>query len=151
MSDRPIPLGSRNLRRGRPGGASKGCSAYTRDVREAGAVAGDRNECNKWFGIALECVIHARGGRIQVKLARIDQHQCGCDNAADQCRLSAYVFDRFRQADSPIRGNMAFSSVFHRKISPSFTGQCGAESGGEGKVTLFIVGAVVAFIKKTCG
>jgi PAS domain S-box-containing protein len=113
----------------------------------AGPVSGDGNRLQQvvWNLLANAVKFTPKGGRIQVRLERIDSHveiivaDTGQGIHAD---LLPYVFDRFRQGDSTstrLHGGLGLGLAIVRHLIELHGGTVTAESDGEDRGATFIV------------
>ena len=113
----------------------------------AGPVLGDGNRLQQvvWNLLANAVKFTPKGGRIQVRLERVESYvevvvaDTGQGIHAD---LLPYVFDRFRQGDSTstrLHGGLGLGLAIVRHLVELHGGTVWAASGGEGKGATFSV------------
>jgi signal transduction histidine kinase/CheY-like chemotaxis protein len=114
---------------------------------QAGPVSGDTDRLQQvvWNLLSNAIKFTPRGGRVQVRLERINSHveivvsDTGRGISAD---FLPHVFDRFRQADGTTtrrHGGLGLGLSIVRQLVELHGGTVGVESNGEGQGATFIV------------
>jgi signal transduction histidine kinase/ActR/RegA family two-component response regulator len=131
-----------------------GLAAAAKDIRlhtvldpRAGPVAGDPARLQQvvWNLLANAVKFTPRGGRVQVRLQRVDSHveiivsDTGQGMAAD---VLPHVFERFRQADASStrrHGGLGLGLALVKHLVELHGGSVAAQSAGEGQGATFVV------------
>src|SRR5262249_32827994 len=123
----------------------------------AGPVTGDPDRLQQIvWNLGLNAVkVTPRGGRVQVRLQRVDSHveivvsDTGQGIASD---VLPFVFDRFRQADSSSRrahSGLGLGLALVKHLAELHGGGVRAESPGEGRGATFVVKLPMALAETT--
>lgn len=123
----------------------------------AGPISGDADRLQQvvWNLLSNALKFTPKGGRIQVKLQRIDSHveiEVSDSGVGISKEFLPYVFDRFRQADASstrIHGGLGLGLSIVHQLVDLHGGSVSVHSEGEGKgatftITLPFVGVVTA-------
>jgi PAS domain S-box-containing protein len=113
----------------------------------AGPISGDADRLQQiiWNLLTNAIKFTSKGGRVQVKLERIDSHVeiTVSDSGVGISReFLPYVFDRFRQADAAttrMYGGLGLGLSIVRQLTEMHGGTARVESEGEGKGATFII------------
>ncbi len=114
---------------------------------ETGPISGDADRLQQvfWNLLANSVKFTPKGGRVQVRLERVDSHVeiiISDTGKGINPEFLPYVFDRFRQADQTStrsEGGLGLGLSIARQIVEMHGGTVHAESEGEGLGTSFIV------------
>ena len=131
----------------RPAAEAKGIRLQSILDRSAGPISGDADRLQQivWNLLTNAVKFTPKGGKIQVKVQRIDSHvevvvsDSGIGISKD---FLPYVFDRFRQADGSstrIHGGLGLGLSIVRQLVDLHGGSAAVESEGEGKGATFII------------
>jgi PAS domain S-box-containing protein len=131
----------------RPAADAKGIRLQVLLDTEAGAISGDSNRLQQVFWNLLTNAVKftPKGGRVQVRLERINSHveivvsDTGQGIAPE---FLPHIFDRFRQADQTTTrryGGLGLGLSIVRQLVEMHGGTVHAESEGEGKGASFVV------------
>jgi signal transduction histidine kinase/ActR/RegA family two-component response regulator len=131
----------------RPAAEAKGVRLMKVIDTGAGVVMGDQARLQQvvWNLLANAIKFTPRGGRVQVKLERMDAHveiAVGDDGAGIAAEFLPFVFDRFRQADmstTRLHGGLGLGLAIVRHLVEQHGGVVRAESRGEGHGATFVV------------
>ena len=131
----------------RPAAEAKGVRILKVIDTGAGVVAGDpaRLQQVAWNLLSNAVKFTPRGGRVQVRLGRVDPHvEVEVSDTGDGIKpeFLPYVFDRFRQADmSSTRrhGGLGLGLAIVRHLVELHGGTVSAESRGEGLGSTFTI------------
>ena len=139
----------------RPAVDAKGIRLHTMLDPAAGPISGDADRLQQvvWNLLTNAVKFTPKGGRIQVKVQRIDSHVeiVVIDSGVGISKeFLPYVFDRFRQADASttrIHGGLGLGLSIVRQLVDLHGGSVSVHSEGEGKgaaftITLPFVGVV---------
>ena len=139
----------------RPAADAKGIRLQTMLDPAAGPISGDADRLQQivWNLLTNAVKFTPKGGRIQVKVQRVDSHVeiIVCDSGVGiNKEFLPYVFDRFRQADASttrIHGGLGLGLSIVRQLVDLHGGSVSVQSEGEGKgatftITLPFVGVV---------
>ncbi|MFP5261267.1 MAG: PAS domain S-box protein [Blastocatellia bacterium] len=142
-----IPVIEASVDAVRPAAAAKEVRLQTILDPQAGPVSGDASRLQQvvWNLMSNAVKFTPRGGRIQVRLERVDSHieiivsDTGQGIAAD---LLPYIFERFRQGDSSstrLHGGLGLGLAIVRHLVELHGGTVQAWSPGEGQGATFTV------------
>jgi PAS domain S-box-containing protein len=114
---------------------------------DAGPVSGDPERLQQVFWNLLSNAVKFtnRGGRVQVRLQRIDSHieiSVADTGIGIPPEFLPHVFERFRQADASIareRGGLGLGLAIARQLAEMHGGSIEAASGGPGQGATFTV------------
>ncbi len=131
----------------RPAANAKNIRLQTLLDSEAGLISGDPNRLQQviWNLLTNAVKFTPKGGRVQVRLERINSHvelTVGDTGKGIASEFLPYVFDRFRQADQTTtrrQGGLGLGLSIVRQLVEMHGGTVHAESEGEEKGTNFIV------------
>ncbi len=123
----------------------------------AGPISGDADRLQQiiWNLLTNAIKFTPKGGRVQVKLERVDSHVeiTVSDSGVGISReFLPYVFERFRQADAAttrVYGGLGLGLSIVRQLTEMHGGAARVESDGEGKGATFIIS--LPFIAVTNG
>lgn len=118
----------------------------------AGPVSGDHNRLQQiiWNLLSNAVKFTPKGGHIEVIVERVASHleiTIKDSGLGIKSEFLAYVFDRFRQADSSLtrnHGGLGLGLAIVKQLVALHGGTVRAESAGEGKGASFIVSLPVA-------
>lgn len=113
----------------------------------AGPISGDADRLQQviWNLLTNAIKFTPKGGRVQVKLARVDSHveiSVSDSGIGISREFLPYVFDRFRQADAAttrLHGGLGLGLSIVRQLTELHGGTARVESEGEGKGATFII------------
>ena len=131
----------------RPAAEAKGIRLQTMLDPAAGPISGDADRLQQivWNLLTNAVKFTPRGGRIQVKVQRIDSHAeiiVSDSGVGIRKEFLPYVFDRFRQADASttrIHGGLGLGLSIVRQLVDLHGGSVSVHSEGEGKGTTFTI------------
>ena len=139
----------------RPAAEAKGIRVQTMLDPAAGPISGDADRLQQivWNLLTNAVKFTPKGGRIQVKVQRINSHveiDVSDSGVGISKEFLPYVFDRFRQADASItrtHGGLGLGLSIVRQLVDLHGGSVSVQSEGEGKgatftITLPFVGVV---------
>ncbi len=139
----------------RPAADAKGIRLQTMLDPAAGPISGDADRLQQivWNLLTNAVKFTPKGGRIQVKVQRIDSHVeivVSDSGVGISKEFLPYVFNRFRQADASttrIHGGLGLGLSIVRQLVDLHGGSVSVQSEGEGKgatftITLPFVGVV---------
>jgi PAS domain S-box-containing protein len=143
----PIPLIEVALESVRPAADAKGVRLQPILDPKAGPISGDANRIQQvvWNLLSNAIKFTPKGGRVQVRLERVNSHvEVTVSDTGQGIRSEflPYVFDRFRQADSSnTRSSMGLGLglAIVRQLIELHGGAVCAESEGEGKGSTFTI------------
>jgi PAS domain S-box-containing protein len=143
----PIPLIEVALESVRPAADAKGVRLQPILDPQAGPISGDANRIQQvvWNLLSNAIKFTPKGGRVQVRLERVNSHvEMTVSDTGQGIRSEflPYVFDRFRQADSSnTRSSMGLGLglAIVRQLIELHGGAVCVESEGEGKGSTFTV------------
>jgi PAS domain S-box-containing protein len=138
----------------RPGAEAKGIRFEIVLDRNAGVVSGDPERLQQvvWNLLSNAVKFTPRGGRIQVRLQRVDSHvEIAVSDTGQGInpQFLPHVFERFRQADSSstrAHGGLGLGLAIVRHLVELHGGRVRAESPGEGKGATFVVELPLAIL-----
>jgi len=131
----------------RPGAEAKGIRLQTMFDPAAGPISGDADRLQQivWNLLTNAVKFTPKGGRIQVKVQRVDSHvevvvtDTGVGISKE---FLPYVFDRFRQADASttrIHGGLGLGLSIVHQLVDLHGGTVSVHSEGEGKGATFTI------------
>ena len=131
----------------RPAADAKGIRLQTILDPSAGPISGDADRLQQivWNLLTNAVKFTPKGGKIQVKVQRIDSHVeivVSDSGVGISKEFLPYVFDRFRQADASttrIHGGLGLGLSIVRQLVDLHGGSVAVESEGEGKGATFII------------
>jgi len=131
----------------RPAAEAKGIRVQTLLDPAAGPISGDADRLQQivWNLLTNAVKFTPKGGRIQVKIQRIDSHVeivVSDSGVGISKEFLPYVFDRFRQADATttrIHGGLGLGLSIVRQLVDLHGGSVSVHSEGEGKGTTFTI------------
>ena len=131
----------------RPAAEAKGIRVQTMLDPAAGPISGDADRLQQivWNLLTNAVKFTPKGGRIQVKIQRINSHVeivVSDSGVGISKEFLPYVFDRFRQADASstrIHGGLGLGLSIVRQLVDLHGGSVSVHSEGEGKGTTFTV------------
>jgi PAS domain S-box-containing protein len=131
----------------RPAAEAKGIRLQTLLDPAAGPISGDADRLQQivWNLLTNAVKFTAKGGRIQVKVQRVDSHAeivVSDSGVGISKEFLPYVFDRFRQADASItrtHGGLGLGLSIVRQLVDLHGGSVSVHSEGEGKGTTFTI------------
>ena len=131
----------------RPAAEAKGIRVQTLLDPAAGPISGDADRLQQivWNLLTNAVKFTPKGGRIQVKIQRIDSHVeivVSDSGVGISKEFLPYVFDRFRQADATttrIHGGLGLGLSIVRQLVDLHGGSVSVHSEGEGKGTIFTI------------
>jgi PAS domain S-box-containing protein len=131
----------------RPAADAKGIRLQTMLDPAAGPISGDADRLQQivWNLLTNAVKFTPKGGRIQVKVQRINSHVeiAVIDSGVGISKeFLPYVFDRFRQADASItrtHGGLGLGLSIVRQLVDLHGGSVSVHSEGEGKGTTFTI------------
>jgi PAS domain S-box-containing protein len=131
----------------RPAAEAKGIRLQTIVDPSAGPISGDADRLQQivWNLLTNAVKFTPKGGKIQVKVQRIDSHVevvVSDSGIGISKEFLPYVFDRFRQADASttrIHGGLGLGLSIVRQLVDLHGGSVAVESEGEGKGASFII------------
>ena len=131
----------------RPAADAKGIRLQTMLDPAAGPISGDADRLQQivWNLLTNAVKFTPKGGKIQVKVHRIDSHVeivVSDSGVGISKEFLPYVFDRFRQADGSttrIHGGLGLGLSIVRQLVDLHGGSVSAESEGEGKGATFTI------------
>jgi PAS domain S-box-containing protein len=131
----------------RPAAEAKGVRLQAMIDPQAGPISGDADRLQQiiWNLLTNAVKFTPKGGRVQVKLARVNSHVeiTVSDTGAGISRdFLPYVFDRFRQADAAttrVHGGLGLGLSIVRQLTELHGGTARVESAGEGQGATFII------------
>jgi PAS domain S-box-containing protein len=131
----------------RPAAEAKGIRLQTMLDPAAGPISGDADRLQQivWNLLTNAVKFTSKGGRIQVKVQRINSHvEIAVSDSGVGIRKEflPYVFDRFRQADASItrtHGGLGLGLSIVRQLVDLHGGSVRVQSEGEGKGTTFTI------------
>ena len=139
----------------RPAADAKGIRLQTMLDPAAGPISGDADRLQQivWNLLTNAVKFTQKGGRIQVKVQRIESHveiEVSDSGVGISKEFLPYVFDRFRQADASttrIHGGLGLGLSIVHQLVDLHGGSVSVQSDGEGKgatftITLPFVGVV---------
>jgi PAS domain S-box-containing protein len=143
----------------RPAAEAKGMQLQSFLDTAVGPISGDPDRLQQivWNLLSNAVKFTPRGGRVQVRLERINSHVeiIVSDTGQGISReFLPHVFDRFRQADSSstrAHGGLGLGLAIVRHLVELHGGSVRAESPGEGQGATFIVRLPVALIHQARG
>ncbi len=131
----------------RPAADAKGIRIQAMLDPAAGPISGDADRLQQivWNLLTNAVKFTPKGGRIQVKVQRINSHVeivVSDSGVGISKEFLPYVFDRFRQADASItrtHGGLGLGLSIVRQLVDLHGGSVGVQSEGEGKGTTFTI------------
>jgi signal transduction histidine kinase/ActR/RegA family two-component response regulator len=131
----------------RPAAEAKGVRLQKIIDTGAGALSGDAARLQQvvWNLLSNAIKFTPRGGRVQIKLERVDSHieiVVSDSGAGIKPEFLPFVFDRFRQADMSMtrrNGGLGLGLAIVRHLVELHGGTVRAESQGEGRGSTFTV------------
>ena len=131
----------------RPAAEAKGIRIQAMLDPAAGPISGDADRLQQivWNLLTNAVKFTPKGGRIQVKVQRINSHVeivVSDSGVGISKEFLPYVFDRFRQADASItrtHGGLGLGLSIVRQLVDLHGGSVGVQSEGEGKGTTFTI------------
>jgi PAS domain S-box-containing protein len=131
----------------RPAAEGKGIRLQTMLDPAAGPISGDADRLQQivWNLLTNAVKFTPKGGRIQVKVQRINSHVeivVSDSGVGINKEFLPYVFDRFRQADASItrtHGGLGLGLSIVRQLVDLHGGGVSVQSEGEGKGTTFTI------------
>jgi PAS domain S-box-containing protein len=131
----------------RPAAEAKGIALQLFVDTSAGPIKGDPQRLQQvlWNLLANATKFTPTGGKIQVRLGRVDSHveiSVEDDGEGIEPAFLPFVFDRFRQADASTtrrHGGLGLGLSIVRSLVEAHGGTVSAMSGGVGKGSTFIV------------
>jgi PAS domain S-box-containing protein len=131
----------------RPAAEAKGIRVQTLLDPAAGPISGDADRLQQivWNLLTNAVKFTPKGGRIQVKIQRINSHVeivVSDSGVGISKEFLPYVFDRFRQADATttrIHGGLGLGLSIVRQLVDLHGGSVSVHSEGEGKGTTFTI------------
>lgn len=131
----------------RPAIDAKGIQLQTILDQETGPISGDADRLQQivWNLLTNAVKFTPKGGRIQVKVQRIDSHAeivVSDSGVGISKEFLPYVFDRFRQADASttrIHGGLGLGLSIVRQLVDLHGGSASVHSEGEGKGATFTI------------
>jgi len=131
----------------RPAADAKGILLQTMLDPTAGPISGDADRLQQvvWNLLTNAVKFTPKGGRIQVKVQRIDSHVeivVSDSGVGISKEFLPYVFDRFRQADASttrIHGGLGLGLSIVRQLVDLHGGSVSADSEGEDKGAIFTI------------
>ena len=131
----------------RPAAEAKGIRLHTILDPAAGPISGDADRLQQivWNLLTNAVKFTPKGGRIQVKVQRIDSHveiEVSDSGVGISKEFLPYVFDRFRQADASttrIHGGLGLGLSIVRQLVDLHGGSASVQSEGEGKGATFTI------------
>jgi len=131
----------------RPAAEAKGIRVQTLLDPAAGPISGDADRLQQivWNLLTNAVKFTPKGGRIQVKIQRINSHVeivVSDSGVGISKEFLPYVFDRFRQADATttrIHGGLRLGLSIVRQLVDLHGGSVSVHSEGEGKGTTFTI------------
>jgi len=131
----------------RPAAEAKGIRVQAMLDPAAGPISGDADRLQQivWNLLTNAVKFTPKGGRIQVKIQRINSHVeivVSDSGVGISKEFLPYVFDRFRQADASstrIHGGLGLGLSIVRQLVDLHGGSVSVHSEGEGKGTTFTV------------
>ena len=131
----------------RPAAEAKGIQLQSLIDPLAGPISGDADRLQQiiWNLLTNAIKFTPKGGRVQVKLERIDSHveiRVTDSGIGISPEFLPYVFDRFRQADAAttrMHGGLGLGLSIVRQLTELHGGTVRVESEGEGKGATFII------------
>lgn len=131
----------------RPAADAKSIRLQTMMDPAAGPISGDADRLQQivWNLLTNAVKFTPKGGRIQVKLQRIDSHVeivVSDSGVGISKEFLPYVFDRFRQADASttrIHGGLGLGLSIVHQLVDLHGGTVAVESEGEGKGATFTI------------
>ena len=131
----------------RPAADAKGILLQTMLDPTAGPISGDADRLQQvvWNLLTNAVKFTPKGGRIQVKVQRIDSHVeivVSDSGVGISKEFLPYVFDRFRQADASttrIHGGLGLGFSIVRQLVDLHGGSVSADSEGEDKGAIFTI------------
>jgi PAS domain S-box-containing protein len=139
----------------RPAAAAKGIELRTAMDPQAGPVPGDAARLQQvaWNLISNAVKFTGKGGRVDVRLERVDSHvelKVSDTGQGIPPEFLPYVFDRFRQADGSttrLHGGLGLGLAIARHLVELHGGAVRAESPGAGHGATFTVELPVAVVR----
>ena len=140
----------------RPAADAKGIRLHVVLDPRAGPVSGDANRLQQvvWNLLVNAIKFTPRDGRVGVNLARVNSHVeviVSDTGEGIDAALLPHIFDRFRQADASTtrrHGGLGLGLSIVRHLVELHGGTVHAESGGEGRGSLFTVKLPLAVVRK---
>ena len=131
----------------RPGAEAKGIRLQTMFDPAAGPISGDADRLQQivWNLLTNAVKFTPKGGRIQVKVQRVDSHVevvVSDTGVGISKEFLPYVFDRFRQADASttrIHGGLGLGLSIVHQLVDLHGGTVSVHSEGEGKGATFTI------------
>jgi PAS domain S-box-containing protein len=146
----------------RPATDAKGIRLQTMLDPAAGPISGDADRLQQvvWNLLTNAVKFTPKGGRIQVKLQRVNSHVeivVSDSGVGISKEFLPHVFDRFRQADASttrIHGGLGLGLSIVRQLVDLHGGSVSVQSGGEGQgatftITLPFVGVISSNERET--
>ena len=138
----------------RPGAEAKGMRLDIVLDRNAGVVSGDPERLQQvvWNLLSNAIKFTPRGGRIQVRLQRVNSHvEIAISDTGQGIKpeFLPHVFERFRQADSSstrAHGGLGLGLAIVRHLVELHGGRVRAQSPGEGRGATFVVELPLAIL-----
>jgi len=131
----------------KPAADARGVTVQTLLGSDTGPVAGDPERLQQvlWNLLSNAVKFTPRGGRVQVRLARVESHMeivVSDTGVGIDPEFLPHVFERFRQADSRFsreHGGLGLGLAIVRELVHLHGGDIHAASEGEGKGATFVV------------
>ena len=131
----------------RPAAEAKGIRLQMMLDTATGPIAGDADRLQQivWNLLTNAVKFTPKGGRIQVKVQRVDSHAeivVSDSGVGISKEFLPYVFDRFRQADASstrIHGGLGLGLSIVRQLVDLHGGSVSVHSEGDGKGTTFTI------------
>jgi CheY-like chemotaxis protein/anti-sigma regulatory factor (Ser/Thr protein kinase) len=130
----------------RPAAEAKGVSLDTHLDRNVGQITGDPDRLQQvvWNLLSNAVKFTNEGGRIEVRLERVDPHvqiTVSDTGRGIKSEFLPYVFNRYRQAETPgsRQSGLGLGLSLARQLVEMHGGSVEAESEGEGKGATFTV------------
>src|SRR5215216_246729 len=131
----------------RPAAEAKGIRLQAILDPAAGPISGDADRLQQivWNLLTNAVKFTPKGGRIQVKVQRLDSHveiEVSDSGVGISKEFLPYVFDRFRQADASstrIHGGLGLGLSIVRQLVDLHGGSASVQSEGEGKGATFTI------------
>ncbi|MFL6254499.1 MAG: ATP-binding protein [Pyrinomonadaceae bacterium] len=142
-----------------PAAEAKGIRLQSMIDPHAGPISGDADRLQQiiWNLLTNAVKFTSKGGRVQIKLARVDSHveiTVSDTGAGINADFLPYVFDRFRQADATIarfHGGLGLGLSIVRQLTELHGGTARVESEGEGKGATFTISLPFMAVKSAQG
>jgi PAS domain S-box-containing protein len=131
----------------RPAAEAKGIRLHSLIDPQTGPISGDADRLQQiiWNLLTNAIKFTPKGGRVQVKLERVDSHveiTVSDSGLGISPKFLPYVFDRFRQADAAttrVHGGLGLGLSIVRQLTELHGGMARVESEGEGKGATFVI------------